>query len=72
MKGSAYPIKIVLEYENQYGDIRIGYEAIVNTRGQLAERMKYIKNIYVLENYNYKIYFVCNSKVNSLIYRNLK
>lgn len=72
MKSSAYPIRIVLEYQNQYGDTIIGYEAVANTRGQLADRMKYIKNIYVLENYNYKIYFVCNSKVNSIRYSNLR
>ena len=69
MKGSAYPIRIVLEYENQEGEMVIGYEAKVNTRGQLVDRMHYIKNMYVLDNINYRIYFVCNSKVNSPKYK---
>lgn len=72
MKSSAYPIRIVLEYMNQYGEILVGYEFVANTRGQLNDRMAYIKNMYALENYNYAIYFVCNSKVNSAKYKNMR
>jgi len=66
MKPSAFPITIEVEVKID-GIWQVTHTLIANNKTMLHNKMQNIKTLLGLENKNYRITFIVNSKVNNLL-----